>query len=463
MRKLLGSWARLTAPVIATAFLAGCSEQKAPEQHAQAEKGQLGEVAELCGFVCKSFASGEVNISGNRSVDAFFSAAANLEAQAGQLEAGVKADLLSIAGILGVTVGADASISDISAAVAANIDGGFGGMIEGGVTLEFVPPQCSVTAEAQFQAAAKCEADVQPGSVEVECKGECVAEADVQASCEGSATLTCKGTAPSFECTGMCSGSCDLKAGGSCSGECKGTCTVDAAADCDGTFTADETAADGSGSCAVRGGAKCEGTCTGMCDLKAEGSCSGECKGECTYEPGSAGCEGGAKASCMAEANATVMCKGECRGEAEPPSVSAECEASVKAEADLNAECTPPSVGVAYTLSAEAEAEFSADVSAQAAFEAKIEAFANAYGELVTKLKKIEIVVSATGPLVEAGGNAVSGVVGDIAASANVQAAFNASCAVTALPLAVTAIEGAATSLNASIEAIGTVTAATGS
>jgi hypothetical protein len=481
MRKPIGSWASLTASVIAAAtFTSACNNQggyaTGAEEMPQAsvEKGQsdvpgpIAEVLSLCGYdvTCKSFADGEVNISGNRKVDAFFGAAANLELQAGMLEASVATDLRNIVGILGLELAANASIEDLSAAISGHITGGFGGMIEGNVTLDYKEPQCSVTAQATLEASAKCDVEASGGSAMVECKGECVADANAMLDCGADVDLQCTGTAPSFACEGSCSGTCNLTAGGSCSGECKGTCTVEAEANCDGEFTAstEEGAAEGSGTCKARAGAKCDGTCTGSCELTAAAECTGECKGECKYTAPEGGCTGGAKASCEGSADVSVMCQGECKGEVTPPMVEADCQATAKAEAEFSAECTPPSVGLSYQLSASAQAMFEGDAEAQVAFEARLQAFATAYGELIAKGAKIELVANAGLGLAEAGAGAVGGIIGDLAGDgdADIQARFDGFCAVGELEVALQAVTAAGDSLEASVSGVAAVTTAIG-
>jgi hypothetical protein len=156
------------------------------------------------------------------------------------------------------------------------------------------------------------------------------------------------------------------------------------------------------------------------------------------------------------------MCEGECRGEVTPPEVMAECEATAKAEADLNAECSPPSIGLDYQLSADAEATFSGDADAQVAFEARIQAFASAYAKLLAKGAKIQLIVESGGALGEAGVNAVGELVGNIvlSADADAQARIDAICAVGEVEVAGMALVAAGDSLTASAQGIASITGA---
>src|SRR5690349_12291732 len=98
MRKLLRSVVASTSPVVVAALLAGCQQQDtASDNAAQVRQAQLGDLAAACGFVCKSIADGEANISGIRSIDAFFSATVSLQDATARLQADVKASLGEIA------------------------------------------------------------------------------------------------------------------------------------------------------------------------------------------------------------------------------------------------------------------------------------------------------------------------------------------------------------------------------
>jgi hypothetical protein len=167
------------------------------------------------------------------------------------------------------------------------------------------PPRCEVNMDAYAECAADCEVDVDPGKVDLECKGgeivgkcsgecrgQCYAKVDGQCSgtCEGSCSGGCSGI-----CEGRCDGECSVKGpDGQCKGECKGTCE---------------------GTCS----AGCQGTCEGECGVKGDASCEGECHGGCSVE----------------------YTEPRCTGTVEPPRMDADCKASCDARINAEAECTP--------------------------------------------------------------------------------------------------------------------------
>lgn len=149
------------------------------------------------------------------------------------------------------------------------------------VNIETRPPHCEVSMDAYASCAAECEAQVDPGSIQLECEG---------GELRG-------------RCTASCTGSCAVEVSGQCGGTCEGFC--------DGQCT--QTAADGS--CAGR----CEGSCRGQCVAQASGSCTGECRGGCSVE----------------------FQEPYCTGEVRPASVSARCRASCNARLEAHARCEP--------------------------------------------------------------------------------------------------------------------------
>jgi hypothetical protein len=167
------------------------------------------------------------------------------------------------------------------------------------------PPRCEVNMEAYADCAARCEVDVDPGKLELECKGgeivgkcsgECKGEcyADVEGKCSGACEGTCSGGCSGI-CQGTCDGHCKTKgADGQCNGECDGTCQ---------------------GSCS----AGCQGSCSGECAMKGEAQCNGECHGGCSV----------------------AYTEPRCSGTVEPPKMDAHCKASCDAKINAEAECTP--------------------------------------------------------------------------------------------------------------------------
>ena len=208
--------------------------------------------------------------------------------------------------------------------------------VGGEIVVKAEAPKCqaSVSAKANCQAqcsgGAKCDVKANPpvckgGSLEVACKGECTAKAGASLKCEGS-------------CSAACTGSCTATAGVDCKGKCEGTCTAKAG-------VGDGAQADGT----------CKGTCEGTCEVVAPGAkCEGSCKGEC-------------KGSCTGSAEASVKCDGECKADFEPLKceggkleggckVEAKCDANCDASVSAKAECTPPSVVIAFKGAADIQA-----------------------------------------------------------------------------------------------------------
>jgi hypothetical protein len=388
----------------------------------------LGDIAEQCGLVCGAFVEGEANVSGLANVDAFFGAALEVEAAINDLDGSIRASIDRIALSLGLQAGA--SPAEIRGA----FDAKFGAALDGGLRIDFAPPRCEASVEVMASAAASCDVEVDPGSVEFECSGGCAVEAGVAVDCGASAELRCTGTPPGLACEGECSGSCavDVSAGASCEGTCNGGC--------DGTCSLSNA----EGEC--RG--ECSGTCTGECEISMEAgaSCEGKCQGSCEWTPPSGECDASFEAKCEAEAGASVECSGRCEGSAEAPSVSAECEASVEAKASASVECRPPTLEIAFHFSA------SADADVQAEFKAFLGTFRAEFAAILAARAKAEIIFKAFGKLSAEGRGAVEGAI-DAAAEGDFKMKFGAACAIGALPAAITSIGQASTRLQGSITA----------
>ncbi len=204
-------------------------------------------------------------------------------------------------------------------------------MAAGSVSIELSGGKCTVNAEAQVSCEGSCKVDASctEPELEVRCSG-----GNLSVSCEGTCegTATCEGSATvAAECEGVCEGSCEGTCEGTCAGECDGTCAT----------------MNGDGSC----NGQCMGTCKGQCDTTCTGTCKGSCKLEanamvnCTAE---ARCEG----SCMGTATAPT-----CEGKLAPPKceANAECQANCEGSANLQAECTPPSVKLVFSGTVDAD------------------------------------------------------------------------------------------------------------
>jgi hypothetical protein len=402
------------------------------------DSNPIGNLAEECGLVCpvEGIVQGNASISGVASIDAFFSAVVGFNKAALEVQAGVDAELRGLA--LSLSLDPGASAAEIRGAITAKLEGA----IDGGLKIEYAAPKCTVDAKVAIDATAKCDAEVDPGMVSVECKGSCKVDASAGASCDAEATVMCKGTAPQLDCSGSCTGTCELDASlacnGTCNGECDGTCTVTGA----------------NGQCA----GECMGECKGTCELKAGAECAGKCQGSCEYQAPMGGCAADAEVSCQAQADASAECNGSCDGEVVPPKAKAECEASVDAEAKLRAECTPPSLEIRWQWSA----KFMGDAKAQAEFKAWIEGFRARYSGLLAASARGELVLKAGEGLVTAATNLVGGLEAEIEASSSLKAKVGIACAVTELGSVGTVIGEGTTALTGSVSAIGEITAAVG-
>ncbi len=303
----------------------------------------------VSGVMIKGIADGNAAISGVASIDAFFGSVVNFQSAADNVSAGIEGQLAAIRADFGMKVDAD---------VAAELDAQIKTNLSGGLNIESQPAKCAVDATATVSAQARCEGKVMPPTAMVECTGGCTVEATADVKCDAGVDLECEFTAPTVDCQGTCEGTCQAKldVAASCSGSCTGTCS--------GTCSAYSDA----------GGTQCAGTCSGMCkgtcEAKADASakCNGTCNGGCKVTNPTGGCMGAAHADCRAKGSASVMCSGKCDGKVTPPSASAECDASAKAEANVNVQCTPPTLKVSYTLKA------GVDAAVQAKFEAGLKA-----------------------------------------------------------------------------------------
>lgn len=402
----------------------------------QNNNGLPGPIGDPCGLECpvEGLADGNASISGIASVDSFFAAVVGFDKAALEVKAGVDAELRGIAVSLGLDAGASA------AEIRAELTSKFEGAIAGGLKVTYAPPRCTVDAKVAIDASAKCDAEIDPGMVAVECKGTCTVDASASASCDASATVVCKGTAPQLNCEGSCTGTCEFEAGGTCNGTCNGTCDGDC------------TVRGANGQCA----GECMGTCNGTCELKAAAECEGRCQGTCEYTAPEGQCEAGAEVRCQAAADASASCNGSCDGEVVPPKAKAECEASVEAEAKLQAQCTPPSLEILWQWSAELEG----DVEGQAQFKAWVEGFRGRYAGLLAASARAKLVLEAGTGLGEAAGQLVTSIPDAFAGDADLRAVVGVSCAVDELETVGTLLQSGTGALSGSVTAVGEISAA---
>lgn len=208
------------------------------------------------------------------------------------------------------------------------------------------PPRCEVSVEAYGSCMASCEAQVDPGSVEITCEG-----GEIRGYCDAS-----------------CQGSCAVDVTGSCSGTCEGTCA--------GTCSAPGA----NGACA----GSCEGTCQGRCVVDAQASCQGECRGGCSVsyrEP-------------------------YCTGRIRRPTASARCRASCDARIEAQARCTPghTDISVQGGLDAENQARLE---RVQLAMREGVSAIL-ALRERITRLRDAGAEIVETAPSIPGAAAAVS-------------------------------------------------------
>lgn len=385
---------------------------------------EVGNLAEQCGLVCdeQAFIEGKFNVSGIAEVDAFFSATLDVSGAMNATASGIEAELTALYALVGAEVGGDFK---------AALDAKLSGYITGELRVKAEPARCEASLDITAKAAAECDVEATPGSVEVKCEGSCDIDASAQADCAASGGLTCKGTAPNLACEGSCQGGCQLDIAASCEGTCKGQC-------------------DGSN---FEG--RCMGMCQGECDLGAGGSCEGSCTGSCEYTPPSGSCEADAQVRCSASAEANVECKGGCDGKATPPMVKAECKATVEAKAEASVQCYPPSLTLDYELAA----GVMGDVQAEAEFKAFISNFKLRYAALLASIKRADGLIKASGTLKSSGVAAINGLATTLSGSGELKAKVGGACAIATLPAAADLLTSAAGKLGAQFEAAGSVTA----
>jgi len=396
--------------LLAPAFVGGIASTACSD--ASALPG-LDNIAEQCGLKCdaQGVVEGNANISGIRSIDAFFGAVVDFNGQATLVSGNIEAQLARIRGTLGVATNAD-----IKAKLTAN----FAANVMGKATVAVEPPKCQVSASATIEASAKCDATVTPGMASVKCSGTCTAEASASATCDAMATLKCSGSAPMLKCEGTCKAACE--------GTCMLTGTTKCQGECMGTLGAD-------------------GNCNGECKLDAgaqcNGSCSAGCKGTCEYTPPmGVMCSGGAEVKCEAKANASVECKGKCEGSFEEPMVKAECK--------------PARVFFKYAVAG------GVDAAAKANFDAQMAIVVDAYGQMLAEVKRADVVIKAGANLSTAASGAVTGAVTELSAKADLKATIGAGCALGELGKVAGLVTAGTGKLTASVSAVADITTAIG-
>jgi modification target Cys-rich repeat protein len=185
---------------------------------------------------------------------------------------------------------------------------------------------------------AECEAQVDPGSVDITCEG-----GEIRGTCDA-------------ECTGRCAVAIEGSCSGTCEGSCEGTCS----------------ARNADGSCA----GTCDGTCHGECVVDAQASCSGECRGGCSVE----------------------YREPYCTGTLRRPTASARCRASCDARIEASARCTPGETNISIdggmdaasqARYAQVQAAIREGVSAILAIRTRVQRLSTAGAEIVRTAPEI--------------------------------------------------------------------------
>lgn len=219
------------------------------------------------------------------------------------------------------------------------------------VSLQVVPPQCTVDVDAYSRCVASCDATYRPGMVTLACEG-----GELRGTCSGSCTGSCAAMATAA-CAGSCEGTCTGSCTGVCQGACDGTCaTRDGAGNCNGTCM---------GTCSGTCSAGCTGSCTGRCVVAASARCEGECRGMCSV----------------------AFTAPRCTGRVVPPMIDVDCRASCDTRIRATAECTPGQASLRV------EGTVSADLMARAA---RLRAtLVGHYGAILTAARRLAVLTEA--------------------------------------------------------------------
>src|SRR5690606_24170834 len=148
---------------------------------------------------------------------AFFGATLDVSGAINGVAGDIQAELKGLYGLVGAT-----GAADFEAALQAKLDTYID--LDAGLQIKAEPARCEANLDISAKAAAECDVNATPGSIEAKCEGKCTVSAEAQASCQADGMLTCRGTAPGLDCQGTCEGACELSAAAACDGTCRGTC-----------------------------------------------------------------------------------------------------------------------------------------------------------------------------------------------------------------------------------------------
>jgi hypothetical protein len=217
----------------------------------------------------ESSCGGDFGVSASaRKLELFLSASADFMGAAGELEATLLTACTDMGEELGLSAedmraqGQQPAVQAACGAASAKLQSEMQGLRADAklkIEVNAKPPRCEVEMDAYAKCAGECDATVDPGKLEIECKGgEIVGQ-----------------------CNGKCQGECNVdgkwqnasgQANGECKGECKGGCSVEYEAPrCTGEARAPKV------------DAQCEASCDAKLDARAKcepGEAKVDIKGE---------------------------------------------------------------------------------------------------------------------------------------------------------------------------------------
>src|SRR5262245_57102034 len=171
MNRKLSGWNYLTVPALIAGGFASSGCDKAAEA-----------AAEACG-PCGTIATGDFSVSGDARLDGFFQAVGTLSNATATIKADFDSNIAALAGLYNIDVSAGVDAAAVDKVIAA-IKGEVTANVTGGLSVQYKPPECkasisvAVQAEAQCEAKAGCDVQVQPGEVSVKCEGQCSGSCD---------------------------------------------------------------------------------------------------------------------------------------------------------------------------------------------------------------------------------------------------------------------------------------------
>src|SRR5690349_12889490 len=143
-RKLRGLFYTIPGVLLGAAGATSC------DKLAEAVPG----VGDVCG-PCGTVASGDLSISGDAKLDGFFAAVGSLQNATASIQGDFQANIMALADVYGVGQASfDAALVDkVIAAVKADVTAN----LQGGISVNYKPPQCSADVNVSVQAQAQCE------------------------------------------------------------------------------------------------------------------------------------------------------------------------------------------------------------------------------------------------------------------------------------------------------------------